>query len=81
MEKTITGTFSRCPEDNNTKKSGFHVNFQDEAISEQERLEESRMLIDDLGLKAAEKGSLDRCGNFCYYGLQFSSYFQWGLFG
>jgi len=33
--------------------------FQNEKISEQQRLEESRLLIDDLGLKAAEKGSLD----------------------
>jgi len=35
------------------------VDFQNEKISEQQRLEESRLLIDDLGLKAAEKGSLD----------------------
>merc|ERR1719334_1888633 len=33
--------------------------FQSEEISHQERLEESRMLIDDLGLKAADVGSLD----------------------
>ena len=53
MEKTITGTFSRCPEDNNTKTSGFHVNFQDEAISEQERLEESREELWNLRFKHA----------------------------
>jgi len=33
--------------------------FQNEEISHQQRLEESRMLIDDLGLKAADSGSLD----------------------
>ena len=38
-----------------------NINFQNEEISQQQRLEESRMLIDDLGLKASEKGSLDRC--------------------
>ena len=33
--------------------------LQNEEISHQERLDASRMLIDDLGLKAAESGSLD----------------------
>jgi len=33
--------------------------FQNEAISHEDRLAESRMLIDDLGLKASEEGSLD----------------------
>jgi len=33
--------------------------FQNEEISHQQRLDESRMLIDDLGLKAADSGSLD----------------------
>jgi len=33
--------------------------FSNQKISEQQRLDESRMLIDDLGLKAAEKGSLE----------------------
>lgn len=33
--------------------------FQSDAISHQQRLDESRMLIDDLGLKAADQGSLD----------------------
>jgi len=33
--------------------------FQSSEISHQERLEESRLLIDDLGLKAADTGSLD----------------------
>jgi len=33
--------------------------FQNEAISHQQRLEESRMLIDDLGLQASTDGSLD----------------------
>jgi len=33
--------------------------FKNEEISHDERLAASRMLIDDLGLKAAEKGSLD----------------------
>ena len=39
----------------------LNVNFQNEEISQQQRLDESRMLIDDLGLKASDKGSLDRC--------------------
>jgi len=33
--------------------------FQSEEISQQERLDASRMLIDDLGLKAADQGSLE----------------------
>ena len=33
--------------------------MQSEEISHQQRLDESRMLIDDLGLKAADSGSLD----------------------
>ncbi|CAB4066434.1 AFG1 [Lepeophtheirus salmonis] len=33
--------------------------FQNEDISLQERLEENRMLIDDLGIKVSEQGSLD----------------------
>jgi len=33
--------------------------FQSEEISHEQRLDESRMLIDDLGLKAADKGSLE----------------------
>jgi len=33
--------------------------FQSEEISHQQRLEESRLLIDDLGLKAVDTGSLD----------------------
>jgi len=33
--------------------------FQNHEISHQQRLDESRLLIDDLGLKASEKGSLD----------------------
>jgi len=33
--------------------------FKNEEISHEERLQESRLLIDDLGLKAADKGSLD----------------------
>ena len=33
--------------------------FQPEELSEQEKLEENRMLIDDLGIKAAESGSMD----------------------
>jgi len=33
--------------------------FQSEEISHQQRLDESRMLIDDLGLKAADTGSLE----------------------
>ena len=45
------------------------MKFQNEAISEQQRLEESRLLIDDLGLKAAEKGSLDRCDNEVHFKL------------
>ena len=39
--------------------SVFILIFQNEEISHQQRLEESRMLIDDLGLKAADSGSLD----------------------
>ena len=33
--------------------------FRADEISEQDRLEEHRMLIDDLGIKAADKGSMD----------------------
>jgi len=33
--------------------------FRSEEISEQQRLDENRMLIDDLGIKAKESGSLD----------------------
>ena len=65
------------------------MKFQNEAISEQQRLEESRLLIDDLGLKAAEKGSLDRFDNEDHLKTQLSLcswstfellLFQWGLF-
>ena len=37
----------------------YNYSFQNEKISHQQRLDESRMLIDDLGLKAADSGSLD----------------------
>ena len=33
--------------------------MQNKEISHEDKLAESRMLIDDLGLKAAEEGSLD----------------------
>ena len=33
--------------------------FQPEGVSEQEKLEQNRVLIDDLGIKASSKGSLD----------------------
>eukprot|EP00088_Acartia_fossae_P022572 TRINITY_DN2374_c0_g1_i11.p1 TRINITY_DN2374_c0_g1~~TRINITY_DN2374_c0_g1_i11.p1 ORF type:complete len:522 (-),score=84.70 TRINITY_DN2374_c0_g1_i11:250-1815(-) len=33
--------------------------FQNSAVSDEERLQENRLLIDDLGIKASEKGSLD----------------------
>ena len=48
-------------------KTKLNVNFQNEEISQQQRLDESRMLIDDLGLKASDKGSLDRCHTSFWY--------------
>lgn len=33
--------------------------FQVEQVSEQDKLEEHRMLVDDLGIQAASEGSLD----------------------
>jgi len=33
--------------------------FQNTSISDEERLDANRMLIDDLGIKAGDKGSLD----------------------
>lgn len=68
MGRTITGTSSRCLLQNpKYQEPKLNVNFQNEEISQQQRLDESRMLIDDLGLKASDKGSLDRCDTSFWY--------------